>query len=222
LINRWQAGQQRRPGLLGLEFLADSIDGSLGDVILLFRMRVPMDSARESETTAEVVAAAAGMVARLILQSIVTSLVQGVLAARKHGHTARRLNPGTDERIQCRRGAACRASSLQQAGRWLRDLGREELEGLGHESLVAVSLEAWGRAVDRVVSPPRAPRTAASSQEPTPEPPTFSVANLAVQAATLVAAGRAGATVLSGMSEHIEAAVAAAVESKKERSASRD
>lgn len=180
-------------GMLRLEFLADSIDSSLGGVVCLARMGVPMDSARESENAAEAVAAAAGMVARLILQGIVTSLVK---TSSPQGAVATALGARNPSAAIVSNAAVAqlvehlRASKLGDGfGTWVKNNWKDLFTNSW------LQLGAWrgGGAVDRIVSEPRAPKMAASSPEPTPEPATFSDANLAAQAATLVAAAARGA-----------------------------
>jgi len=180
-------------GMLALEFLADSIDNSLGDVICLARMGVPMACEGESETAAEAVAAAVGMVARLILRGIVTSLVKTSSPQRAVATALGARNPAA---AIVSEGAVAQLVKHLRAGK-LGDGFATWVEKNWKDLLTNpwLQLGAWrgGGAVDRIVSEPRATKMAASSPEPSPEPATFSDANLAAQAATLVAAAARGA-----------------------------
>jgi hypothetical protein len=155
---------------LGLNFLSESIEGSLGEVICVLP-RMDRSGDCEPEQAGEALARAGSILARLILRGVVVRLAGDV--------------PATREALI----GQFRSSKLGDGfALWIEQNWKDLLTN----PRLRVESKRSGGGADIVVSE-RKSRAPAAVRPPAADPPTFPAINAAAQAATLVAAAAQGA-----------------------------
>jgi hypothetical protein len=164
------AGKKGILTALGLNFLSESIEGGLGEVICVLP-RMDRSGDGEPEQTGEALARAGGVLARLVLKGVVARLAGGAAAKRDAligEFRSSRLGDGLAFWIERNWKDLLANPRLQVESR---------LSGAGGE----------------VIASERKPRVPAAPRPPAADAPTFAAINAAAQAATLVAAAAQGA-----------------------------